>query len=422
MHLLNTKTLELETFTNRDPHELCYAILSHVWASTEDEVSFQDFADAQSRRRVSHKPGYKKIERFCEAVRDEYDAVWIDTVCIDKTSSAELTEAINSMFFWYRDADACFAYLDDVNVDEAFSQNATARSLRQSNWHRRGWTLQELIAPKDVIFFDREWRVIGTKQQLKSQLADITGIHTALLDGSLPISRFCVAQKMSWAANRRLTRPEDIAYCLAGIFEVSIDVRYGEGKARAFLRLQQEILRNSSDASIFAFTRSIGDEHPGLLAPSPDYFAGCGTVTRAPRTDYESQFFRFENGAVATKLRMRPVAQEVYFAILEGFKVSGFRSGIFLEKLADGDQYRRVTWMGRSQVLMSEPSFRSAISSWRRYQLIRVSVPQKSPSLSRNLPTPQVLVPGPIKSRLRRLKLVATVTATARMVLWKLGL
>jgi hypothetical protein len=425
MHLLNTRTLELETFNNRDPSTLSYAILSHVWESTEDEVRFQDFLSPQARQAVQHKPGYAKILRFCDAVKHQHQYVWVDTACIDKKSSAELSEAINSMYFWYRDAAACYAYLRDVTLPDAFSDNPTAHSLRLSNWHTRGWTLQELIAPTNVVFMDRHWRRIGTKQQLKHQLASITGIHESLLSGATPLNNFCIAQKMSWAANRKLTRPEDVAYSLVGLFEISLDIRYGEGAARAFLRLQQEIVRNSADASIFAWNRLLDDKHPGLLAPSPVFFAGCGeTVARAPRSDYESQFFRYENGAIATRLRMRPVggpAGEVYQAIFEGFKVQGRRSGIFLEKLRDGDQYRRVSWQGRSGVLISEEAWERALRSWRRYQLVRVSVPQKVPSPSRNLKMAKE-VDEAMKGRLGKMRLVAFVLAKARMVLWKLGL
>lgn len=263
---------------------------------------------------------------------------------------------------------------------------------------------------------------------MKDRLADVTGIHGSILDGSAPLTKFCIAQKLSWAANRQLTRPEDTAYCLVGIFDISLDIRYGEGRARAFLRLQQEIVRNSGDASIFAWNhtslmnRQLGDKHPGLLAPSPEYFAGCGTVARAPKSDYESQFFRFENGAIATRLRMRPVAEEVYQAIFEGFKISDCRSAIYLEKLKDGDQYRRVKWDGKSQLLLSEDGFKKALHSWRQYQLVRVSVPQKTPSPSRNLDFPQVIQDSVAKSRFKKLRFVSFVAATTRMVMWKLGL
>ena len=264
MHLLDTKTLQ--------PHEFIgtkfppYAILSHTWG--EDEVTFQDMqrGDAQS------KAGYDKVRRCCEmTAADGFSCAWVDTCCIDKTSSAELSEAINSMYRWYRLADVCYAYLADVLSDGG--QDATIQSIRKSRWFTRGWTLQELIAPQSLIFLDNQWRDIGTKQSLGNFISEITFIHEEVLRNAENLKKFSVAQKMSWASNRDTTRVEDLAYCLMGLFGVNMPLLYGEG-SRAYIRLQEEILKTGDDTTIFAWTNHV--ENAGLLADTPKYFRGSG--------------------------------------------------------------------------------------------------------------------------------------------------
>jgi hypothetical protein len=183
------------------------------------------------------KAGYSKIRGCCKAAAaDGFEYVWIDTCCIDKTSSSELSEAINSMYKWYQEAEVCYVYLADVFPDISTS------SFAKSRWFTRGWTLQELIAPSSVIFFDAHWRDIGTKASLVKPIAEITGIHIDALSNGR-VSRFSVAQRMSWASRRETTREEDIAYCLLGIFSINMPLLYGEGQ-KAFLRLQEEIMKN----------------------------------------------------------------------------------------------------------------------------------------------------------------------------------
>jgi hypothetical protein len=190
------------------------------------------------------------------------------TVWIDKNSSAELSEAINSMFEWYRKAEVCYAYLADVPARQAARLYST---FRRSRWFERGWTLQELLAPTTVVFYDEEWREIGTKSSLSKAISSITGISPS------DMVRFAdanVAVKMSWASKRRTTRIEDIAYSLMGLFGVNMPLLYGEGK-NAFIRLQLEIIKMSDDETIFAWS---GSENSGLLAPSPSAFYLSGDV------------------------------------------------------------------------------------------------------------------------------------------------
>lgn len=173
---------------------------------------------------------------------------WIDSCCIDKTSSAELSEAINSMFKWYQKAQVCYAYLSDV---ASARQNPSDRysDFRLTKWFTRGWTLQELLAPSSVEFCDCNWVEIGTKLSLQNEVSKVTGISIEHLQD---YSAASVAQKLSWASLRATTRREDEAYCLMGLFDVNMPTLYGEGD-KAFLRLQLEILSQTDDESLFAW-------------------------------------------------------------------------------------------------------------------------------------------------------------------------
>jgi hypothetical protein len=271
MRLLNTRTLKFKEFFQPPP----YAILSHRWET--DEVSFDDY---ESGRRLDG-PGYEKIVSCCEfASRRGREWVWIDTCCIDKRSSAELSEAINSMWEWYGKAQECYAYLSDVPslpVGGPFDTD----DGEPSAWFSRGWTLQELLAPHVVTFCNKDWQVIGQKQDraILEEITKITSIPLRCLASHFSLSHASVAQKLSWASRRVTTRTEDIAYCLLGLVGVNMPLLYGEGN-KAFLRLQQEIIRQTDDESIFAWCDPfVTPGHvSGILASSIEHFAGSGHV------------------------------------------------------------------------------------------------------------------------------------------------
>ena len=272
MRLLHSETLQFREFFERDVPK--YAILSHRWG--DKEVSFQEM----EQNRAPDGPGIEKIRACCrQACQDGLEWVWVDTCCIDKKSSAELSEAINSMFNWYHKAETCYVHLSDVtssDEEESFWQ------FKESQWFTRGWTLQELLAPQHCVFFSAMWEPIGTKEGLKSELAEITNIDTMLLSASdikQALYSTSVAIKMSLAATRVTTRIEDEAYCLLGIFDINMPLLYGEG-ARAFRRLQLEIIKESSDESIFAWGLDVGHPKPcfSVLAASPRDFANCKRI------------------------------------------------------------------------------------------------------------------------------------------------
>ena len=274
MRLINTSNMKMEEFVGDANH--VYAILSHTWG--EEEVSFHQYSTPTARLMA----GYHKIENSCAlASHSGIRYLWIDTCCIDKSSSAELSEAINSMYRWYRDAAVCYVYLSDMKrceVDQEVSKGGIGPSknfqmLQGCRWFTRGWTLQELLAPQNVEFYDQDWVSIGTKKTMWALLSRIMGIKPGHLWDSQKAS---VAQKMSWAANRQTTRTEDTAYSLLGLFNVNMPLLYGEGE-KAFKRLQYEILQSTNDESIFAwFDHRVWTS--GLLAESPVNFAKSGDV------------------------------------------------------------------------------------------------------------------------------------------------
>lgn len=228
-----------------------YAILSHTWGSEAEEVTFQDLDNGSGK----NKTGYEKI-RFCakQARRDGLQHFWVDTCCINKSNKAELSKAINSMFYWYQNAARCYVYLSDVS-DTQPTYRPTKRlrrdsssgpehrwesAFRASKWFTRGWTLQELLAPASVEFFTKEGRRLGDKESLEQQIHEVTGIAVPALQGSA-LTLFSVTERFQWAQTRETTREEDWAYCLQGIFSISMPVIYGEGKTQAIHRLHEEI-------------------------------------------------------------------------------------------------------------------------------------------------------------------------------------
>ncbi|KAG9194297.1 hypothetical protein G6011_04332 [Alternaria panax] len=224
-------------FTHNVPR---YAILSHTWGADEDEVTFKDICKGKGKG----KPGYAKLQ-FCaaQAAKDYLEFFWVDTCCIDKSSSAELAEAINSMFKWYRDSSVCYVYLSDVTgPSNSISGSHKQPVLGGSRWFERGWTLQELLAPSNLVFFSMDGARIGDKASLAKEIAHETAIPMAVfVEGPQSIFQYDIEQRLSWAKDRRTKRDEDGAYCLLGIFEVQMPLIYGEGRAKAFSRLQREI-------------------------------------------------------------------------------------------------------------------------------------------------------------------------------------
>ena len=288
MRLLNTKTFEFKEFYGSVIPK--YAILSHRWGEIEEEVSYKQFRKGSVPPDL---PGILKIRNFCRLAAESFQWAWVDTCCIDKRSSAELSEAINSMYNWYRDSEVCYVHLADVEFSarelsvmnqsgDAFWNTAEGwpsfkEKFRKSCWFERGWTLQELIAPKKVVFYDAHWNLIFPLEHFYQDIAQVTGIDKQWL---APFNQRrpnpSVATRMSWASHRKTSREEDLIYCLLGLLNVNMPLLYGEGAEKAFYRLQTEIMKTSDDESLFAWT----SDQPisGLLAANPRCFADSADI------------------------------------------------------------------------------------------------------------------------------------------------
>ncbi|KAI8626886.1 heterokaryon incompatibility protein-domain-containing protein [Xylariaceae sp. FL1651] len=324
MRLLNTSTFDLKSFTGQQIPE--YAILSHTWG--KDEILFEDVKFGPAHIPQA-KPGFSKVRDSCKKAQlDGYQYIWIDTCCIDKSSSAELSEAINSMFKWYHRSAVCYAYLADYDAAE-INDNL----LRDCKWFTRGWTLQELIAPAKVEFYNANWKCLGIRDLLASRLASITGISTTVLGRAsgcrdhshaqnnakwciacgnvlAALSLMSIAAKMSWASERQTTRGEDMAYCLMGLFEVNMPLLYGEGPEKAFQRLQEEIVKTSTDQSLFTFSPPWSNAGPpgptrlGPLAARPAQFRGLNNI--AWQISTEPDLIAAVAGGVSLKVILCP--------------------------------------------------------------------------------------------------------------------
>lgn len=279
MRLLNVNTRQLEEFFGDAIPP--YAILSHTWG--KGEVTLQDL----SREGHQRKQGYAKIEGCCQqAIKVGLSWIWVDTCCIDKTSSAELSEAINSMFRWYEHSWVCYAYLQDVPSGTNIYQRNSA--FRKSRWFTRGWTLQELLAPQLIEFYDTNWILVPYTNPKYSSienisqsitiaswlllLQEITSIPMNVIKGTDDLQSISAVCKFSWMARRNTTRVEDEAYCLLGLLNINMPLLYGEG-SNAFIRLQEAVLSTSDDISLLAWGyHSPCTRNMSYLAKSPVAF------------------------------------------------------------------------------------------------------------------------------------------------------
>ncbi|OQO06342.1 hypothetical protein B0A48_08931 [Cryoendolithus antarcticus] len=278
MWLLNTTSRKLE-FANLSKHDR-YAILSHTWG--EDEVLFDDIHE----RKAKSMTGYFACK---QALVDKLQYIWIDTCCIDKRSSAELSEAINSMYRWYGNSQICYVYMDDIDAStltyDSGRRKETCQDLRRllprSRWFTRGWTLQELLAPAHVHLYDASWSMLGSKTDLRSELFQITRIPEEILQDRDLVTSASVAQRMSWASVRKTSRAEDEAYALLGLFGVTMPLLYGEGR-KAFLRLQEEIIRSFESEKIDHSVLLSSTKSLNLFALRPDSFGLAYNVLSFP--------------------------------------------------------------------------------------------------------------------------------------------
>lgn len=241
-----------------------YSILSHTWGLDGDEVTYKDLVDGV----WEGKAGYRKLTLCAKQAKcDGHDFFWIDTCCIDKSSSAELQEAINSMFRWYRDAAVCYVHLSDVQ--KRGSSLDIKQHISESRWFTRGWTLQELLAPENIVFYSEDWQYLGTKLDLLDTISTVAGIEPRFLKADMEeLDGASISKKMSWASHRQTTRTEDKAYCLLSIFGINIPLLYGEGR-NSFRRLQEEIMKTYPfDHTLFVWGTVVKPENWSRRVPA----------------------------------------------------------------------------------------------------------------------------------------------------------
>lgn len=432
MRLIDVRTIELQWFNDDQIPE--YAILSHTWGA--DEVSYQELVwinrikafstsyDTPTSSAATHvdedassslmlaametmlrsstsfatnlsgvkqeedlmkRQGYAKIVNAArEAQNLGYKYIWVDTCCIDKSSSAELQEAINSMFRWYQNAEMCIVYLQDVWSPSTTPGNSRTASeiakgaFETSRWTKRGWTLQELLAPAVCRFYLRDWRLLGEKEEFLQELTAATGIPVYVLEERDAIHEVSVAERMSWAAYRQTTRVEDQAYCLLGLFDIQMPLLYGEGN-KAFIRLQEEILKSTDDYSIFAWRAqdSTSSTFRGLLARSPLEFQDCHSFER------EDSISTFPVNPTPIGLHLQleflphPHDKTRVLALIRASNSLNQRLAISLKSLDGLAQYARV-----------EPGTLTPINDWPIGQLRTIYVRQ-TPSIPPDFTTPE---------------------------------
>jgi hypothetical protein len=426
MRLIDVDTLDIKFFGDDDVPE--YAILSHTWGA--DEVTYQemilitrmrslssaissqstettqDFAGGffgsnalmlaavellvkgnwspgssladLSEDALMRREGFAKIVHAARTAKElGYSWIWCDTCCIDKTSSAEFQESINSMFRWYKDSAVCLVYLndvqplgtDDIIVDTQVTRSSAGNAFTKCRWATRGWTLQELVAPSSVRFYYQDWSLMGDKREFIEELSDATGIPIFVLENS-DIGEVSLAERMSWASERQTTRVEDMAYCLLGIFDIQMPLLYGEGE-KAFIRLQEEILRSTDDYSLFAWKARSNiprSAYRGLLARSPSEFRDCGSIER----DNGTSVFPLNSTSLGIRIQLEflpdPNSKDKsrYIAMIGCSNNMNQRLGIYVKCLDTVNQYARV-----------EPGALVPIDDWPTGQLRTIYIRQK---------------------------------------------
>jgi hypothetical protein len=293
-----------------------YAILSHTWIANHEEVTYKDIMKGKGKG----KAGYQKLRFIAtQAAFDGIKYFWVDTCCIDKGSSAELQEAINSMFRWYQKSSKCYVYLADVSTEPSSGVAGERSSVPhrlwqdaflQSRWFTRGWTLQELLAPQVVQFFSKEGNLLGDKLSLWPDIARVTSIPLDILQGSYAyLLQYDVEKRLSWAAKRVTTREEDAAYSLLGLFDLHMPLLYGEGRAKAFMRLHRE----RESVTVYGNLHSPGTKHIQASAPDADQLSEKVIMSAKPaQTPLKRTANEAFHDATVSEMRRIPQTSPAY--------------------------------------------------------------------------------------------------------------
>ncbi|KAE9575552.1 hypothetical protein CGMCC3_g8320 [Colletotrichum fructicola] len=363
MKLLRIDTGTLHKFPY--PPQVPYAILSHTWSSpAENEWVQYNPSNAVIGRGISAFGGI--ITKFCHLARAQgYEHVWVDAVCIDKTSSADVSETINSLPRYFQGAGVCFVYLSDLPCGPTLPWKDTWAQCRFWN---RAWTLQELLLPTKVQFYDVEWHLRGERAAgcLPALISDTTGIDEDILTQQRSLCQTSVARKMSWAARREGTRSEDVAYSLLGIFGVRMPIVYGEGEHRAFRRLQEEVLKTTNDMSLFAWTGTESEERRGIFADGPWEFLDFGKSTLARLPCVFDGFAALTSRGVLIEGQISEQSDALFLdlGVQQGDEDNFKRYGIVLQKRTDGT-FERTECKLAEKLPTSGDSTTMRIIAWR---------------------------------------------------------
>ncbi|KAG2142888.1 uncharacterized protein EDB93DRAFT_597938 [Suillus bovinus] len=249
-----------------------YVMLSHRWEGKEPLLQ-----DIQGKVVYELDPvgGIKKLQSFCKTARDlGYRWAWSDTCCIDKSNNVELQESVNSMFVWYHHSALTVVYLSDV------PPSSQPGALARSAWNTRGWTVQEFLAPKVILFFRQDWTLYldDRTPNHKDSVAIMEELEKATDIDRQAVVAFCpgmrdAREKLQWASTRITTVQEDIAYSLFGIFGITLPVIYGEKKQNALGRLLQEIISQSGDITALDWVGKSSEFNSCLPADITSYKA-----------------------------------------------------------------------------------------------------------------------------------------------------
>ncbi|QIW98271.1 hypothetical protein AMS68_003789 [Peltaster fructicola] len=263
------------SMVTKDTAVVKYAILSHTWGAPEQEILFEDINSGKAQE----KTAYTKVDfALSQAHLDKLDYVWIDTCCINKKDTHELEKSINSMYKWYAGAEVCYVYLSDIALRPSggLADGQWTTAFQKSRWFTRGWTLQELVAPGKVMFFTKDRQPIGTRETLSMVIGSVTGINRKVLQGAT-LADIPIDERFRWSLGRSTGEPEDMIYCMLGMLDVSIYLKYGEGLDVARKRLFREIKREYGSRTCgllqdmrFTGTASIPSLMPPGLKPIKD--------------------------------------------------------------------------------------------------------------------------------------------------------
>jgi hypothetical protein len=370
MRLINVKTKQLRELSKEEKGPEKYAILSHTSGRSETEVSVEDLTNFESKTeeakaKVQGKEGWWKIFKACQkAISDGHEWLWADSCCIDRSIPEEWSNSVKSMFDLYKEAAVCYAFLEDVakftdDTKPKSSYRFNEDHFKRSEWFTQLWTLQALIVPRKVKFFDKRFSSIGTRRTLRSVISDATGIDEHVLKGTKSLNDVSVATRISWAAIRPTAKEKDMIYCLMGILGVMINVDAGHDADQAFFELQRKVRDTVHDQSLFAWqppaAQKLTKSNPlkgvkrvkdglSLFAKSPMYFEGsAGIFTKKHNPSPK----KVDVGGARASIRIEPMPY------IEGFYLGilgcayekksgelGPRLAIVLEKVGE-DKYIR---------------------------------------------------------------------------------